>query len=196
MATSVIEICNNALQDLKADVITSLTDGSENARLCNQRWPQVRDFVLAEHPWNCAMTQAELAASSTAPTWKWDYAYPLPSACLRVFEVVSATEDPITSYEVQGREILCNEPGPIFISYVRREEDPTKYDAQLCEALSAALAARLVYPITASVTGQQAWTTLYENILAKARGVDARQGSAPESTDRGSWHYARLGGRS
>lgn len=195
MASSVIEICNNALSELKADTIMALTEDSDNARRCNQRWPAVRDSVLASHPWNCAMKQAELAASATAPVWKWDYAYPLPADCLRVFEVVDSSENPIVSWEVQGRQILCNEAGPIFISYAHKLLDPTKYDALLDEALTYALAARLAYPITASTTQQQAMWTLFENILKQARGVDARQGTADPVTD-STWLYAKLGTRS
>ena len=64
MATSVIEICNNALVDLGEEPITSLADNTKAARLCNQRWPAVRDAVLRAHPWNCAVTLARLAASA------------------------------------------------------------------------------------------------------------------------------------
>ena len=67
MATSVIEICNNALLDLGEDAIMSLQDDSKAARLCNHRWPGVRDAVLRAHPWNCAMAQWELAAGTAAP---------------------------------------------------------------------------------------------------------------------------------
>ena len=37
MATSIIEICNNALLDLGEDVIMSLGDGTKAASLCNHR---------------------------------------------------------------------------------------------------------------------------------------------------------------
>lgn len=194
MATSIIEICNNALAELKADTITALTEDSANARLCNQRWPAVRKAVLASHPWNCAMKQAELAASATAPTWKWDYAYPLPTDCLRIFEVVDSGEAEISPYEVQGRSILCNEPGPIYIGYVHLLTDPTQYDALLDEALAYALAARIAYPVTASTTQQQAMWTLFENVLKQARGVDAKQGTADTITE-STWLYAKLGKR-
>lgn len=195
MATSVTEICNNALQGLKAARIMSLTDGSDEADKCGQIWPAVRDAVLASHPWNCAMYMAALQQSSTAPAWKWSYAYPLPADCLRVFELVGADETTVTDWEIQGRQILCDEDAPVYISYVRREEDPTLYDPLLCKALSAALAAELAYPLSAGVTAMQAAQTLYQNALREARGVDARQGSSTEDTNTSSWYWAKLGGR-
>jgi hypothetical protein len=195
MATSVIEICNNALIDLGEATITSLTDDSEPARLCNQVWPGVRDAVLREHPWNCCMTQARLAASAAAPLWKWDVAYTLPADFLRVVAVAAGDESVVTEWEVQGRTLLTDAVAPIFIAYVRREPDPTMYDPLLDAALAARMSAALAYPITTSTTLAQAKWTLYVNALAGARGVDAREGQT-ETVTAQSWLYAKLGGRS
>ena len=47
---SVVQICNSALNQLGAASITSLTDNSKNARLCNERYATVRDAVFRSHP--------------------------------------------------------------------------------------------------------------------------------------------------
>lgn len=195
MAGSVVEICNNALQGLKANRIMNLGDGSDEADKCNQIWPSVRDSVLASHPWHCAMTLVQLQQSSITPAWKWSYSYPLPADCLRVFELVDSSETTILDWEINGREIFCNADAPVYIAYVRREEDPAKYDALLCKALSAAMAADLAFPISAGVTAMQAAQTLYQNALREARGVNARQGSTTSDPNTGSWYFAKLGGR-
>lgn len=195
MATSIVDICNNALQGLKANRILSLDDGSEEANLCNQAWPSVRDAVLASHPWNCSMKLAQLQQSATAPAWKWDYAYPLPSDCIRVFAVAGATEEDVANWEVQSGEVLCNEDAPLYIAYGRSETDPTKYDPLLTKTLEAALAAEIAYPLTVSVTARQAAETMYQNRLREARGVDARQGTTVEPVTTSTWQYAKLGGR-
>lgn len=195
MATSLTEIFNNALQGLKADRIMAGSDDSESADLCNQAWPSVRDAVLRSHPWNCAMRLAQLQQSATAPAWKWDYAYPLPTDCLRVVEVVGADEEAIEVWEVVGTEILCNEAAPVYISYIWRETDPTKYDALLCRVLEAALAAELAYPLTASVTARQAAQAMYDERMREARGVDARQAQTYGPIVTSMWQRAKLGGR-
>ena len=46
MATEV-SICSNALRRLGDDPITSLTDDSERARLCNSFYADTRDSVLS-----------------------------------------------------------------------------------------------------------------------------------------------------
>ncbi len=192
MATSVIEICNNALQDLGEDTITSLTDNNKGARVCNQRWPATRDAVLRAHPWNCAMSQAELPAGATAPVWKWDYQYQLPVDFLRIVRVVNNQEREISQWEVQGKIILCNEEAPIFISYIRRETVVQYYDALLDEALSARMSAALAYPLTGSTSLAQAFWDVYREKILEARGVDAREG-VPESVVPNTWLTAKMG---
>src|SRR5574342_462736 len=44
---SEVELCNLALLDLGADVIESLTEDSDNARLCRHVYPDARDELLA-----------------------------------------------------------------------------------------------------------------------------------------------------
>lgn len=194
MALSIVEICNNALQDLGEDSITNLTDSNRTARVCNQRWPATRDAVLRAHPWNCCMGQAELANGANAPIWKWGFRYQLPTDFLRVVAVVDQGENLITEWEIQGRVLLCNAEAPIFISYVRRETDPSMYDALLCEALTARMSAALAYPLTASTSLGQAMWDKYREAITEARGVDAREG-VPESVVPNSWITAKWGGR-
>lgn len=190
MATSIIEICNNALLDLGEDVIMSLMDQSKAAGICNHRWPAVRDAVLRAHPWNCAMGQAELAAGGGAPLWKWEYQYTLPPDFLRIVQVVGRDGSDIADWEIQGGIILCNEAAPIFVSYVRRELDPKKYDSMLGETLSARMAATLAYPLSGSTSLAQSYWKMYQEKLAEARGVDAREG-VPESVTPTSWLSAK-----
>ena len=88
MATEV-SICSNALRRLGDDPITSLTDDSERARLCNSFYSDARDSVLRSHPFNFSITRTTLAQLSTAPTYGFAYQYALPTNpyCLRVLEM-------------------------------------------------------------------------------------------------------------
>ncbi len=178
MAKGIIEIYNNALQDLGENPVKSLLDDSKAASLCNQRWTAIRDAVLRAHPWNSCLRQAELSATAATPLWRWEKQYVLPADCLRVILVVGRDGTPVRDWEIQGGVILCDEEAPIFISYVRREEDPKKYDALLSEALSARLAAALAYPLSGSTALANSFWTVYQDKLSEARGVDAREGGS------------------
>ncbi|WP_147819699.1 hypothetical protein [Salidesulfovibrio onnuriiensis] len=192
MADSIIEICNNALQDLGEDPVMSLTDDCKAARLCNQRWASVRDAVLRAHPWNCCQAQAELAAGVKTPLWRWEREYPLPTDCLRVIEVVGGGGAEVRNWEIQGAVILCSEDAPIYLAYVRREVDPKKYDSLLSETLSARLAATLAYPLSGSTSLANAFWAAYQDKLSEARGVDAREG-IPASVRMTGWLSAKVG---
>ncbi|GAB6126804.1 hypothetical protein [Humidesulfovibrio idahonensis] len=192
MATSVIEICNNALIDLGEEAIASLTDSTKAARLCNQRWPAVRDAVLRAHPWNCATLQVELAASAGGAGWQYEASYPLPTDCLRVLSVCSGGAA-VEAWEVQAGAILCDESGPLQVAYITRIDDPRLYDPLLCEALTARLSATLAYPITASTSLAQSFWGMYADKLREARGVDAREASPVAAPAPTTWLAAKLG---
>lgn len=193
MATSVIEICNNALSDLGEAAIVSLADNTKAARLCSQRWPAVRDAVLRAHPWNCASAQAELAASATPAGWKYQAAFPLPADCLRVLSVCFGGAD-VDAWEVQAGAVLCDGSGPLQVLYIRRIDDPRLFDPLLCETLTARLSATLAYPITASTALAQSFWAHYAEKLREARGVDARETSPIAAPAPTSWLAAKLRG--
>ncbi len=193
MATSVVEICNAALSDLGEDPIMSLTDASKAARLCNQRWPGVRDAVLRSHTWNSCMARASLAAALEAPAG-WAARYPLPGDCLRVV-AVAASGRALTNWEITARDLMCDADAPVDITYVSRETDPSVYDATLCEVLSARLAAVMAYPLTASTSLSQVKWAEYEAKLREARGLNAHEGGRTQQAQAtGSWVQAKLGG--
>tara|TARA_R110000782_G_scaffold55304_3_gene116572 strand:- start:379 stop:969 length:591 start_codon:yes stop_codon:yes gene_type:complete len=171
---SVVDICNNALIDLGASVISSLTEDSKAARLCNQRYDSIRDTVFRSHPWNCLVNRASLAADSVAPAFEYTYQYTLPTDpyCLRVLTLETAD----FLYKVEGRKILTDE-GTVNLIYVGRVLDPNQYDHSLLETLSAALAAALAYPLIGSVSLSSQMQANYKQKLIESRFVDATEGS-------------------
>ena len=168
---SVVDICNGALNQLGASTILSLTEDSKNARICNQRYTQVRDGVFRSHPWNCLQKRVELAADSTAPAWGFKVSFTLPSDCLRLLRIL----DYESNYKVEGRKILSNTSG-MKILYVARITDPNQYDELLRETLSAALAADIAYAVTSSNPTASNMYNLFQDKLKEARFVDATEG--------------------
>ena len=168
---STVDICNGALNQLGATTILSLTEDSKNARLCNQRYTQVRDGVFRSHPWNCLQKRIELAADTTAPAWGFSYAYTLPSDCLRLLRIL----DYDSNYKVEGRKILSN-TSSMKILYVARVTDPNEYDELLRETLSAALGADIAFGITSNNQTSQNMYQLFQEKLRDARFVDSTEG--------------------
>ena len=143
---SVVEICNNALNQLGASTILTLTEDSKNARLCNARYLNVRDAVFRHHPWNCLLKRAQLPADTETPAWGFTKQFTLPSDCLRLIKILDYESDHV----VEGRKILSHSSS-MKILYISRVEDPNEYDQLLREVLSAALAADIAYEVTSSI---------------------------------------------
>jgi hypothetical protein len=181
---SVVDICNEAMDLLGAATITSLTENSKEARLCNRRFETVRDAVLRSHPWNTAITRAEIAKDSAAPAFGFSYQYALPTDpyCLRVLSFWNsnvdseiAAYDSQVMYKIEGRKILSDE-GTCKITYIGRITDTEQYDAMLSNTIAHRLAAETAYAITGSTTVAQQMQALYEQRLREARSMDAMEG--------------------
>ena len=168
---SVVEICNVSLNQLGATTILSLTEDSKNARLCNQRYSQVRDAVFRSHPWNCLQKRVELAADTDAPAWGFSFAYTLPADCLRLLRIL----DYDSNYKVEGRKILSN-TSSMKILYIGRITDPNEYDESLRETLSAALGADIAFAVTSNNQTATNMYNLFQDKLREARFVDATEG--------------------
>lgn len=169
---SIVDICNSALNQIGASNIISLTEDSKAARICNQRFAFVRDSVFRSHPWNCLTTRTSIAPDTAAPAFEFTKQFTLPTDpfCLRVL----ALSDTDILYKIEGRKLLCNESS-IEMIYIGRVLDGNQYDLLLIEALAAAMAADLAYPLVGSSALGANMYQLYQNKLTEARFVDATE---------------------
>ena len=178
--TSNVDICNSALNMVGASIITSLTEDTKAARVCNQRYPFVRDAVFRAHPWNCLIRRVKLGRDATAPAYKYAYRYTLPSDpyCLRVLTISDDGDDERRDidYKVEGNRFLLTDQGTVYIQYISRDEDPNQYDFLLIEALAARMASDIAYPLVGSSALSTNLFAIYEIKLREARFADAQEG--------------------
>jgi len=178
MATEV-SICSNALRRLGDSPITSLTEDSERARLCNAFYEPSRDAILRSHTWNFAINRATLAKLSSAPAFEYAFQYALPTDpfCLRVLKMeFEDYEFKVENLAGQGRVLLTNE-GEANIIYIARVTDPSLFDSMFVDVLTAKLAVDLAYPVTNSTTLQAQMQKLFERKLSDARSLDSTEGT-------------------
>lgn len=191
MPTSVVSICNRALDLLGADPIASLEDGSKLAGLCQRNFEPSADSVLRLYPWNAALNRVRLPALAEAPSWGYAAQYqlppgPQPAYCLRVLEVAGCDD-----YRIEGRRILADAPAPLDILYIGRITDATQYDPLLAEAIAARLSVQLAGNLTESGSRIEAARTHFNDILRQAKVSDAQEGGAQQlSVD--AWLQARV----
>jgi len=178
MATEV-SICSNALRRLGDSPITSLTEDSERARLCNAFYEPSRDAILRSHTWNFAINRATLAKLSSAPAFEYAFQYALPTDpfCLRVLKMeFEDYEFKVENLAGQGRVLLTNE-GEANIIYIARVTDPSLFDSMFVDVLTAKLAVDLAYPVTNSTGLQKKKKKLFERKLSDARSLDSTEGT-------------------
>lgn len=170
------DICNNALLKLDARTITSLSDNTKEAVQCNVLYEQIRDDVLAAHPWNFAIRQSSLARLVATPTFEFDYKFTLPSDCLRVIKAVDSSEDKV-AFKIKGRDLHSDESG-IDIEYIKRVTDTAIFSPQFVDTLATRLAAELAYSLSGGETRAGNLLQQYSVKLKEAKRRDAQEGTA------------------
>lgn len=182
-----VSICNEALQELGAGRIVSLTEDSVAARHCNAIFEETRDQLLRKYPWSFAIKRAQLASNVTAPLFEFSNAYDFPSDCLRVL----LPNDYDCDWVVEGRQILTDWGAPLEVRYIRQVTDPNTMDVLFRRALAMLLAFKLAEPLTQSNTKQAAAQGKYDEAIAEAKHANAIE-KLPVDPREDSWITARV----
>lgn len=192
MAADVVTLVNGALQLLGAKRISSLTDDAPAARAANACLGDVRDEVLAAHPWTFAIARATLATVSGSPGYTEDrmtVIYAKPADFLRLL----AVNVPGALIKLEGTRILSDTES-LKIRYLYRNVDPTSYLPAFTSALQFRLAAQLAFTLTESTSKMRELLTAYdERLLPAAKSQDAQQGT-PMPARQDEWETARFHG--
>jgi hypothetical protein len=189
------DICNLALARLGAENIISIDDDTKRAKTLKAVYDLVRDIVLADHPWNFAITRATLALLTTAPEFGYCYAYQLPTDpfCLRVLGIVgdtAANVDPGIEYKIEGQRLLTN-VSPCNIKYIARVTVEGVFTPSFCSALALRLAAEVAYKLTGNASLKGEAMKEYQLELGKAKSQNAQE-VTPEAWEDTSWADSRL----
>lgn len=186
MATSVVDICNNALIRIGSKTITSLTDGDKVANSCNTIYEQTRDMLLRQHLWNFAIKRVVLASETTAPAFEYTNSFPLPSDFIRA----KALEDPYAIYKIENGSKLVTNATDVKLIYVARVTDVAKFDPLFVEALILMLAIKLSYILIGSNGREQSLKEELSKIMFLAKQVDG-QDDTPDSLNASTFLDAR-----
>lgn len=162
--------------------VSSPTERSREAALCNQWYAVVRDNVLAAAPWPSVRKFARLARvaelgdgqwTGASPDPEFRFAYGVPADLLHPYHLQSFR--PFT-YGLIGNErrISSNEEAPILY-YNSRQEEPSGWEQGLALAVIYALAFHLARPLTGRNSTQEVNATLASNYVEAAATRAANQ---------------------
>lgn len=165
-------ICNMALVKLGADPISSLSQDTKNARLCNSVFEILRNKVLEDHTWSFATKTATLASIVGTPLMDWTYQFQLPSDLLKIIRPESWKQDFAT---LDG--YLHANDDPIIIKYIYENTNSGTWSYSFATALSWRIAAEIAYNITKSNTVATTMMAGYDMDIKAARYNDAHNKS-------------------
>lgn len=173
MITSVT-ICNSALLKLGADKISSLSETTRAATVCNALYAYLRDEVMSSSPWKFAIKRAIFTPTGTTPDFGWDNEYDIPSDCLRLL----TADDSHIEWVQEGEKILSNET-TLNMTYIFQNTDESSWSPLFAESLAWRLCMELSLALTQSTTMRDLAEKSYQKSLDQARSVNAVIGMQP-----------------
>lgn len=182
--TTVVDICNEALAEVRADPIVNITDNNPRAIACKRFYDRDRKYVLRSHPWNFAIKRSPaIVAEATAPEFGFTNYHAFPTDFLRLLtvhhtDVVGIGEDQSTltpeMYAVEGQMIASNE-AEIYLRYIYDLEDTAIFDNMFNTCFSYKLASSIGYQVTGSTTLKSEMFKLHKLALREAKGIDGQE---------------------
>lgn len=166
-----------ALSRLGASTITSLTDGTTEAKLCNTFFDDIAKRVMMQGSWSSTIKRVSLARTTTTPAFGYTYSFQLPvdPKCLKVLNV-NEDEQGYVDYRIEGDKLLTDE-SEIKIRYVAELTDTEDYEVGLTEAIEMLLASYLALPITSNSNLADLLKREYMDHTMLNLAIDGQQGS-------------------
>ncbi len=196
---SPVDICNIALSHLGARAqISSISppDGSVESGYCARFYPIARREVIEVANWSFVKTRVALAVALN-DSEVWQYAYAIPSDCVKALRVLQTTEvdlsdlwtltgrEPIdvtsergsADFELDGNVLRTNEPNAVLL-YKRDVTDTTKFTGLMSSAVGMVLAGYLAGPIIKGMEGAKVGAQWREEGFRQAARASASDANA------------------
>lgn len=186
-----VALCATALLELGARPINSFDEESENARLCSNLYPWVRDEMLREHTWNFAKTRAVLSADTAAPLFGYQNQFTLPADFIRLLEVngqsaVTGIGWP-AGYQIENGKILSNDK-ELHLRYIYANYTVGQWDASFLRLIITAMKRALAYAVTRDPAAVSSAVNEWAVALKQAKVINGVE--TPPQEIMGSTFYA------
>lgn len=122
-----ISNASQSLLLLRADTISSFTEGTNEADICNTMYDQHVKHVLSIYPWTFATKKRQLTRDSTAPIGEYTYSHIIPAETLLVwalFDNNNVGSSPVRDYDIYSDGAAARR---IFSNYATLYADYTFY---------------------------------------------------------------------
>lgn len=123
-----LSICSDALIMLGASPLSSFSEGTDSAQICDRLYDDIVEFILSMTPWRFSLKKVQLAKTTDTPASEYKYEYILPadiigSGVQAVFQSSSAGT-PISNegWEIVGNKLLTSFE-TIYVDYQHRPSE-------------------------------------------------------------------------
>ena len=150
-----LSICSDALIMLGASPLSSFSDGTDAAQICDRLYDDLKDSLIASYPWSWSFKKVQLAQLAETPINEWKYYYQLPgdrlSGVRAVFNSSASGMRPIQrGWEILQDRLMTSED-QIWIDYQYSPTEallPTYFVLLLKYAMAADIAETVTDQIT------------------------------------------------
>ena len=205
MAIGPLDIQNRALAKLGQPPLRAIGDNTTASRFMIANYDMIRRAELRINFWNFAMRRVYLANSvdgsgnAIAPTFGYEFIYPLPGDCVRVayvndifngldFAEYRNTDD--SEYKIEANTIVTSFSSPLQLRYVADVTDTNAFDAYFVEALAWRIAAEACETITQSLQKANKMEMGYKTAINTAKSAGSME-NPPISLPDNTWLMSR-----
>lgn len=166
-----LSICSDALILLGASPLSSFSEGTDAAQICDRIYDDLKDSIISTYPWSWSIKKVQLARLTETPVSEWKYLYQLPGDTLAGVKAVFNSSNPgirpiSHGWEIIGSKLQTNEED-IWVDYQFAPGEsllPTYFVQLLKYAMAAEIAEAVTDQLTkAEYFERKAYGTPSEN---------------------------------
>ncbi len=188
---SQVAIYNLALSNIAAKSrVNSLTEDTNERKVCSVHYDSARESVLEDHDWNFASFYDTLAlikesTDTDAPPLPWLYQYTYPSTCIYAREITRQLDsESVVPFRVDLNDdktgkVIHTDKQDAILRYTKRINNPTLFTPRAVEALGWKLSTLICISLTGNLKLKQ---SAEESYLRSIR--DAKASNYNESVNR------------
>ena len=174
VANSAIDIASRALVLIGAEPITSFDSSSTEALVATNMYEDTVRAMLSTARWRFATEQAVLNQLSDVPTGRFDIAHQLPSNLLVLHGVT--VNDNLIEFTVYGDKVFSDTTSSdTLVADFTFRADEVNFPSYFSLALQYSLASIFATSIARDDRLMQMMETKANQLMAKARNIDAQQ---------------------
>ena len=177
MATTKVDICSTALVMIGANAITSFSDDSTEANVCNVVYEDILKSSLTRHRWRFATEQKQLSLLTATPTGRYSYAYQLPTSPELLQLITLTVNDFVIPYERYGDKVFLDNYGSsnsVICDYIFKQ-DESEFPPHFILALEYSLAGLFAGSIARDSGMIRQFSDMAERQYLIAKNIDSAE---------------------